>query len=148
MRLLFNTYSSNEFADACEFATVEMTPELAETILHRAESFRKLHETEPSLMELQYYDCAVEFLSGLPPDENGDEVDGVRDAADWQIWNGITVESLEPLIERTECDRMVITDRDVYWWAHPKHCDWFVETRPINLDQLRGLLAGSVAPCR
>ena len=43
MNLLFNTYTSNEFADGCAYAFLDLTPELAALILKRAQHFKESH---------------------------------------------------------------------------------------------------------
>jgi hypothetical protein len=139
MKLLFNTYTSNEFADGCAYGFLNLTPELAALILKRAQHFKELHAKDSCLANIEYHDCSPVFLSSLPTGDDGEPMEMTS-----QGWEETTlaVEDLENHTERTECDRMVIIDREVYWTCHPKHCDWFAETRSISYEDVRRALPG------
>jgi hypothetical protein len=139
MNLLFNTYTSNEFADGCASAFLELTPELAALILKRAQHFKELHARDACVAEIDYYDCSCVFLDSLPPGDDGDPMDMTSE--EWEE-TALAVEDLESHAARTECDRMVITNLEVYWTCHPKHCDWFAETRSISYEDVRRALPG------
>jgi hypothetical protein len=63
MKLLFNTYTSNEFADACAFAFVDLTPELAGLVLKRAHHFEELHAKDASVVNIECFDSPVMMAS-------------------------------------------------------------------------------------
>jgi hypothetical protein len=136
MKLLLNTYSTNEYADGCEYAFLDLTKELAEEIQRRWEHFETVHGKDPSLTEMHFFGAEAMFVDGLP--EN--LMDVLGDDSDF-----IEVEALdkdfENLEARTECDHMVITSQEVYWQAEPNNCSWYVETRPIPLETVRKALA-------
>jgi hypothetical protein len=139
MKLLFNTYTSNEFADACAYAFLDLTPELAALIMQRAQHFEDLHAKDASIANIEYYDCSPVFLDSLPAGDDGDPME--MSSEEWEETK-LALEDLENHAARTECDRMVIIDREVYWTCHPKHCDWFAETRPISYEDVRRALPG------
>ena len=56
MKLLLNTYSTNEYADGCEYAFLDLTKELAEEIQRRWEHFETVHGKDPSLTEMHFTD--------------------------------------------------------------------------------------------
>jgi hypothetical protein len=136
MKLLLNTYSTNEYADGCEYAFLDLTKELAEEIQRRWEHFETVQWKDPSLTEMHFFGAEAMFVDGLPENLMGVLGDG-PDFIEVEAAPDIS----ENLMARTECDRMVITSQEVYWQAIPKHCDWHVETRPIPLETVRKALA-------
>lgn len=135
MNLLLNTYRGNEYADGCEWAFLELTPETASLILRRYASFENLKVNDSALTAVEYYNCEATFLDGLPNDLEAEEI-GLGDGnpfAETQL----TADAFDNIAARTECDRMVVTLEGVYWTAYPKHCDWVIETRPIDYDTVR-----------
>jgi hypothetical protein len=139
MKLLFNTYTSNEFADGCAYAFLDLTPELAALILQRAQHFEDLHGKDASIANIEYYDCSPVFLDSLPPRDDGDPME--MSSEEWEETR-LALEDLGNHAARTECDRMVITNLEVYWTCHPKHCDWFAETHSISYEDVRRTLPG------
>jgi hypothetical protein len=139
MNLLFNTYTSNEFADGCGYGFLDLTPELSALILKRAQHFKELRASDASVAEIDYHDCSCVFLDSLPPGDDGDPVELTSE--EWEE-TALAVDDLEVYAARTECNRMVITDQEVYWTCHPKHCDWFAETRAISYEDVRRALPG------
>lgn len=135
MKVLLNTHSTNEFAEGCEFAFLDIDAALAHRILERSAIFDNLYAADSSLTEMRFYDCSPIFLSAIPNDEEGVISETMADE-EW-IDTSIAVEDCENFAERTECDRMVITHTDVYWDCYPKHCDGHVETRPIGFEDIR-----------
>lgn len=126
VKLLIKTGSKG-----CEFALVDLTPELATLIMQRKTVFDSLKLTDSNLDELVYNSYAAQFFdddylieedsksSGLMDQDNG----FIEASADFAI-------ATEPA--RTECDKMVIDWNGVTFRAYPKHCDWLVTTHEID----------------
>ena len=131
MKLIFNTYRSNEHAEGCYYAIVDVTLALRQSILDRVALFESLREKDNSLTTMEYWSAAAEFLDGIPEDAEPDY------ETEWSPF--LADDDLTDYLARTECDRMVITNGEVYWEAIPKHCDWRVETRPISVKDLQAL---------
>ncbi len=140
MNLLLNVYKTNPDADGCEYAFLELTPELCSLILRRAASFENLRASDSSLAEIQYHDYAPVFVERLPDDADEPPY------GDDYIETPLTEAELEPYVERTECERMVIDAHKVYWSCIPKHCSYTAETRPVPYDLIRKIAAGEPAP--
>lgn len=131
MNLLFNTWRSNEHWDEHNYAIIELTPELARTILQRHSIFCMLKKSEFNLAEMEYHDIGAQFLRTLP--ESLEEPDYGEPYAE----TAFHANGLEAFHNRTECDRMVIDVNGVYWSAIAKHTDVRVETRQLDIDKVR-----------
>ncbi len=142
MKLLLNVYRSNENADGFDCAILDLTPQLAAEILLRMNLFAELRKRDKDLAEMGYHDCSPSFLSG-DVEQLAEILDYGEDYKEADI-EGTPVQDFE--VERTECDRMVIHSGEVYWEAIPKHGDWRVETRPIQEDLIRKVIAAAEVP--
>jgi hypothetical protein len=58
MRLLLSTYASDNYSEA-HVAYVEITLNLAHTIVDRVQRFRELERTQPGLRDQRYWDLSV-----------------------------------------------------------------------------------------
>jgi len=134
MKLLLNTHSTNENAEGCEYAFLDLDKALAKLILSRMVNFEALLNVEPALATMEYHGAEAIFLDGL----GNEDLDALFDnGPNFVEAENITAENFEDLTARTECDRMVVCRQEVYWNCYPKHCDWQVETRPIPIDIVR-----------
>ena len=140
MKLLLNTYSTNEYADGCEYAFLDLTKELAEEIQRRWEHFETVHGKDPSLTEMHFTDYGPVWIDELPGSIGDAESIGLGDGNPFAETTAFA-EDFENVAARTECEHMVITSQEVYWQAEPNNCSWYVETRPIPLETVRKALA-------
>lgn len=147
MKLILKTHCTNEFFDGCSYALVDLTPALAGTILRRQESFDAGHRNDPDLTEVRYYSCEALYFSALPADESlTNEIErGLEDRGFARIPNGFHIG--DELLERTECDQMVISGHGVWFECYPKHCDPLVETREIDFGTVEEAQKELAQPC-
>jgi len=127
--------------DGFNYAFIDIDAALAQAILSRRDAYVRLNEEQNrSLSSIEFYDCTAVFLNGVPDGTSIPqcEADGDRDETE------LTAESLVLHVERSELDRMIITDDSVYWTAIPKHCDSqnTVETRPIDYTTIEKIAQG------
>ena len=142
MKLIVKTGSTNEFSEGCEYALVDLTPLLADTILMRKQAFDDLKRIDGGLDELAFWgDGHAEYFSRLPEDDDGETLDAYAEFVDHG--EGFTVapadipdkaywDAEEGDFQRTECDRMVIDMAGVRFRCYRKHCDWLVTTHEID----------------
>lgn len=143
MKLLLNCYTSENY-DGCRRAFLDLTPELAAKIMARKAQFEAIAATDSDITTLVFYGCEPAFLSGLPVNLGGEEQYDEYQDEDF-VETDAAPEDFENLVERTECDRMVIAARDFYWVCQPKHTGEDVETRPIEYAMAeKALAAGGV----
>lgn len=135
MKLLLRTFSTVEdFYGECDWAFVDITKELAQTILKRAKAFKKAKEADDCLVEMNFWDTSACFFeySKLPKELH----DKLHDE-EWMI----TEETYsEEDAQRTECDVMTILDNYVYWEMIPKHTDIRITTGSIPLAEIEKAL--------
>ena len=117
--------------DYCCYALLELTP----TLLLRLELLEGLiHDVEgkvPSLAEIVLWDYSPTYLDSLPNEWSAWEED-----IEWgDAWFSLPSELdpgnedlLRALMSRTECERLHVTPRYLYWSAVPKHTSSRVET--------------------
>jgi len=138
VKLILNTYNAAEI-DGFSYAYVEIDSALANLILKRRDIFLAAHKGEAgeNLVNMEYRDYSAEFLNGVPEDT---DLPNTNEGGDWDEVS-LTAEDLKDYTERTDCDRMVITDDSVYWTAYPHYSDrsLTVETNPINYDTIESL---------
>lgn len=141
---LLATHTSPEHVDSrIQYAWVDVTPDLARTILRRATMFAALAARErladarsTSLVGLHFWDTAVRYLSSdVLPSELAPVLEGFGDFA---TTSWVPAEDSD---ERTECDEMVLVDGAVHWSAFPTHDDVRVVTDLIPLDRIAACVA-------
>lgn len=134
MKLLFNVHCSNEFQEGCEYAFLDLTPELAALILRRREALKAVFSTDSSVTSMSFYDDSPVWVSALPNEWEAEPA-GLGDGNPFiEVEDIMAVEDFENLTEPTDCEHMVITSDEVYWTCYPKHLDNIVETRPLDYE--------------
>jgi hypothetical protein len=136
VKLILNTYNPSDFG-GFSYAFVDLNAALATLILKRREAFNQARDQGAGAMgydlaAMEYHDYSAMFLSGIPDEANIENCDAGGDYDETELPNADFID----LAERTECNRMVITERAVYWTAYPKHDDraLTVETSYIDYD--------------
>jgi hypothetical protein len=136
MKFMLNVYRTNEYGEGCHYAFLNLNVGLANLIMLRYGHFENLYALDRELTEMHFYDCSPIFMDKLPDGRNDLAPDYDTDFIEVQA----DAEDFENVAARIECDRMVITRDSVYWDAIPKHCDWHIETRPIDYATVRTVL--------
>jgi hypothetical protein len=133
MKLIVQCVVSHPDWEGCEFAFVDLTPELASLILRRKASRENLALSDRDVSEVHYHHYGPLYFRHT---DEGPVFDAIErcytDEPDpWTLVPDLQESDFEGLANRTECDRMVV-GRDGFWWeCYPKHCDPVVETREI-----------------
>ena len=74
MRILLKVTSSNEYCDGgCEFALVDLSPELAALALQRIAALRDQMTLDPNIAQTSYWACFVAYAGSAIDDQ---EVEG------------------------------------------------------------------------
>lgn len=136
MKLLLRTFSNVEdYYGDCEWAFVELTKELAQTILKRAKAFKKAKEADDCLVEMYFWDSSPQYYEYSKLDEKLHDklIDDEWMAAEETF-------KADDDAQSTECDSMVILDNYVYWTMYPKHTDVRITTGSVPLAEIEKAL--------
>ena len=155
MRLILKVASSKEYCDGgCEFALVDLTPELARLALGRIAALREQKILDPNIVETYYwaYSAACYFspYAGLAIDGMEAEVASILlgdHLHELQIEDKEIVcapESFELLpgqVAAVECEQMIAYEASIAFTAIPKHTSFYVQTVEIPISLLEAALA-------
>jgi hypothetical protein len=155
MRIILKISSSNEYCDGgCEFALVDLTPELAALALQRIAALREQKSLDPNIDETSYWAyfvvCYFSPYAGLAIDDK--EVEGTSIALGDMLDN-FQIEEKEVVtvpecfqvpssqIAAVECEKMLVREGSIAFTAIPKHASFRVHTVEIPLPMLEAALA-------
>jgi hypothetical protein len=164
MRLILKVTSSNEYCDGgCEFALVDLTPELARLTLSRIAALREQRILDPNIDEVYYWAyfvaCYFSFYAHLAvEDEDKAGESAIVLAGDLldelQIQNQELVcvpECFQLRPDRmvaVECEKMIVGEASIAFTAIPKHASFYVQTVEIPITMLEAALAISASTTR
>jgi hypothetical protein len=157
-RIVLDTSSSNsDFDGDCDYAVVELTPELVDRIRRRVKLARQAGRQDNDLWEMYFWDGAAEFYDCGLVDACQQAFAADQAAQEWLTALGRDGHALVPPTanltacqpQRTECDQMIVRagpssvapEYVITWVVIPKHCDVYVTTRDLPLAALEGYLA-------
>jgi hypothetical protein len=158
--IVLNTHSTNpEFNGDCDYAVVQLTPEVVAQVRRRVELARKAGQEDNDLCELYFWDGAADFYDNGLLEACQDAVaadKGDQAAQDWLTGLEQDGHALVPPAadlsacqpQRTECDQMVLgcsplsrePHYEIAWTASPKHSDVYVTTSDLPLAALEGYI--------
>jgi hypothetical protein len=155
MRIVLKVSSSNEYCDGrCEFALVDLTPELAALALQRTAVLKDQKNLDPNVVETYYwaYFVASYFSTygGLTIDDM--EAEGVSLPLEDQL-HELQIEDKEIVcvpesfqvppgqVAAVECEQMVAYEASIAFTAIPKHASFHVQTVEIPIAMLEAALA-------
>jgi hypothetical protein len=155
MRILLKVTSSNEYCDGgCEFALVDLSPELAALALQRIATLRDQKTVDPNIDQTSYWAyfaaCYFSPYAGLAIDDMEAEAVKTPLAAllpELQIEDKEIVcvpESFQvpaSQIAAVECEKMLVREDSVEFTAIPKHASFHVQTVEIPFAMLEAALA-------
>lgn len=157
MRVALRVSSSYEHWDGgCEFALVEVTPELAALALRRIAALRAQKSADPDIDETYYWASWVEcyFSPWANPADAGAEVEATclaaaeslcedhgEDTGVVEVSDSFQVPSHQ--IAAVECQQMVVRLDSIALSAIPKHASFYVQTAEIPLAILEAALVSS-----
>ena len=142
MRILLKVTSSNEYCDGgCEFALVDLTPELAALALQRIAALRDQKTIDPNIVETYYWAyfaaCYFSPYAGLAIDDQ--EVEGTYTGLGDLLGN-LQIEEREVVhvpeifqvpssqIAAVECEKMLVRTDSITFSAIPRHASFYVQT--------------------
>ena len=136
---LVSTVSSDQETWNCDYALVDLTPDLARLALRRINLLKVQKKADERLDEMYFWDFHVEYFSPWNPEEedSADSLSGMLDkltpvAGDlMRAPDDFAVP--ESLFARTECSQMVVAEDAIAFIAIPKHASCNVRTAEIPL---------------
>ena len=149
MRIVLKVSRHNEHSDGgCEFALVDLTPELAALALGRIATLRQRKNLDPDIIETYYWAYFAEYFS---PWEDlagfGKEVQGTRVTLEGML-DELPIEEKEIVclpetfqvsphqVAAVECEQMIVREDSIAFMAIPKHASFYVQTAEIPLAML------------
>jgi sulfur carrier protein ThiS len=149
MKVALKVSSSNENCiGGCDFALVELTPELAALALRRIAVLREQKKLDPDIDETYYWAYFAEYFSpwrNLASAESEVKTASLAVAdvlEDLQIEEEGTVTVPEGFrvpssqVARVECEQMIVREDSIAFMAIPKHASFRVQTVEIPLARL------------
>ena len=149
--IILVTHSTNpEFYDECDYAVVQLTPQLVDQIRRRVELAREAGRQDDALCELYFWGGTAEFYGGDLLEACENVVAAGREAQDWATGLEQNGHALVPPTadlagcesQRVECVQMVVrrlpSRYEIAWTASPKHTDVYVTTKDLPLEALEG----------
>lgn len=139
MKLLLQAHSSDEHFEDVHCVYVDITKELAQTILRRAKAFKKVHEQDETdskeegrLLSLRFWDHHARYLGYNAM--SAEEVEALSD--------GGYVETQKTFEEgeETECDQMIICDNCVGWITYYKYANVEISSETVPLSEIETML--------
>jgi len=158
MRIALKVSSNNEYCNGgCEFALLDLTPELARLAMGRIATLRELKNLDPDIDEVYYWAYFAEYFSPWRDLASpGQEVGGESATVEWML-DDITMgrkeitcvpESFQVSpnqIAAVECQKMIVRLDSIVFMAIPKHASFYVRTVEIPLAILEAAATTSVS---
>lgn len=140
-RIFVKTWSSSEHDNAsCDFAIIEVTPELVALIKHRQGITAAIEANSQDFAHLAWWDHTASFIEAAASSELLESVYGekIRDEIlEGEYWiepATVTPHPFEPL--STEMDKMYMDNDKLWWKATPRHTDLYLETHALSIGTL------------
>jgi hypothetical protein len=155
MNIVLKVSSSNEnYSGGCDYALVELTPEIAVLALRRIQVLREQKKLDADIDETYYWSFLVEcFFSpfaGLASGEKEVEAAGlaIADLLE-KLRIDVTEIAIVPetfdvppgLVAAVECEQMIVRENSIAFSAIPKHASFYVQTVEIPLAILEAAAA-------
>jgi len=155
MRIVLRVTSSNEHCNrGCEFAHVDLTPELGALALRRIATLRQPKALDPDLDEVYYWanGLASYFDSWAESSIEDKEAEDMGVAveemlAELEIQQKEVVRIPESFVvipsqsAAVECEQMIVQRDSIAFTAIPKHASFRVETAEVPLTMLEAAAA-------
>ena len=139
---LVSTVSSDQETCGCDYALIDLSPELARLALKRVNILKGQKQADQQLDEMYSWDLHVEYFSPWKGKEadSADLLGEILDrfpsvAADlMHAPDGFVVP--ENLLEPVECSQMITREDGIAFIAIPKHASYHIRTAEIPLSLL------------
>ena len=158
MRIILKVSSSNEHCNGgCEFALLDLTPELARLAVGRIATLREQKSLDPDIDEVYCWAYFAEYFSPWKhPASPGEEVEGTGMTLE-EMLDELAIEEKEIAcvpesfqvpphqITAVECQQMVVRLDSIVFMAIPKHASFYVQTVELPLAMLEAAAATSAS---
>jgi len=157
MRVVLRVSSTNEhWGGGCEFALVDVTPELAALALRRIAALCAQKSADPDIDETYYWTSCVKCYFSPWPADAGVEAEAAclavaemlcegqgDDNGVVEVSDNFQVPSCQ--VTAVECQQMTVRAEAIAFLAIPKHTSFYIHTAEIPLAMLE---AAIVPPAR
>ena len=161
MRIILKVSSSNEHCNGdCEFALLDLTPELARLAVGRIATLREQKSLDPDIDEVYCWAYFAEYFSPWKnPASPGEEVEGTGMTLE-EMLDELAIEEKEVAcvpesfhvpphqIAAVECQQMVVRLDSIVFMAIPKHASYHVQTAEIPLAVLEAAAGANALSTR
>jgi hypothetical protein len=151
--IILATHSTDEnFNGDCDYAVVQLTPELVDQVHRRVELARQAGQQDDDLYELNFWGGTAEFYDSDLLEACQEAIAADQTAKDWLSGLEQNGHALLPPTadlaacqsQQVECDRMVVrrcpSRYEIAWTASPRHTNVDVTTRDLPLTALEGYI--------
>lgn len=156
MRVLLKVWSSNpDFSDGCDYATVEMSEELAKLTLRRIGVLSEQSAVDPSLYETYYWDSSAEYFGPwvtrlLEPEKQAElETELAQMLERFELDTKETVIAPpdfrvpESQVAVVECAQMIVRHGVIAFTALLRHTDIYLTTAEIPKGMIESALVSA-----
>ena len=155
MRVILKVTSGNEhYSGGCEYALLDLAPELAALALRRIAVLKELEKLDPQIDETHYWAhfvvCYFDPWAGSEAEDHDDMSSALGDRLDeLRIEENGIVRVTEDFCvapsqcAAVECERMIARADSVAFTAIPRHCSFRIETREVPLAVLESAAAAA-----
>ena len=155
MRVILKVWSSSpHWNGGCDYAIVELAPELASVALRRIGTLREQQAADPQLDESYFWDSHAAYFSPWVGSEDtldsGDEPKVAGTIEELQVDEREIVQAPEDFkvaedqFARVECEQMIVRSGGIAFAAVPKHGDFHVSTAEILMEWLERVAHAAV----
>jgi hypothetical protein len=156
MKIVLQCWSSHDDTCGCDYALVDLTPQLARLVLRRIRVFRRLNAKDAGLSDLRWWNYEAVYFSPWGSDTSDapaeKETERVEHALPALAKKGEEIMEVaddfalgDKMEARTECDRMTVREDGVSFSCIPKHTDVRVTTGTIPMELVERAAAGTGA---
>jgi hypothetical protein len=159
MRIVLKVSSSNEHCNGgCEFALLDLTPELARLALGRIATLREQKSLDPDIDEVYYWAYFAEYFSPWKdPASTGEGAEGTKVTLEVML-DELPIEEKEIVcvpetfqvsphqLAAVECERMIVHVDSIAFMAIPKHASFYAQTVELPLAMLEAAAATNTSP--
>ena len=138
---LVSTVSSDQETWGCDYALIDLSPELASLARRRVNILKTQKQADQQLDEMYFWDFHVEYFSPWEDEvASADPLsamlerllpvagDLLRAPDDFAV--------PENLLARVECSQMIIREEGIAFIAIPKHASYYIRTSEVPLRLL------------
>lgn len=139
MRLISMVTSDAAHDLECDYAVIDLTPELARVALRRINAFNAHKAVDLDLDEMYFGDYRAEYFSPWI-DEKAEAAEALEEmlegfpvVAPDLMTAPIGFSVPESAFVRVECCQMIVRENSISFIAIPKHTDFYVHTAEVPL---------------